>query len=309
MPDTIANVLAAARKALIAADIDGSALDARVLLQTASGLLHEDIIAAPEMVLDAATLEKFSNFIKRRLAHEPVSRILGSREFFGREFMVTPAVLDPRADTESLIELILERFPYTVIPAKAGTQLSSDVNLAQRDSRFRGKDGLGGGRILDIGTGSGAILITLLAERPAFDGVAVDISPEALHVAKVNGLANGVSGRLHLHQGSWFNGLDGTFDLIVSNPPYIPHGDIAGLEVDVKDYDPHLALDGGADGLFAYRAIAADAGLFLAVNGEIAVEIGAGQQTEVTSIFAAKGFSLLATRKDLGGHVRALIFG
>lgn len=279
MPDTIANVLAGARKALIAADLDGSALDARLLLQAASGFSLEDIIASPEKALDGATLLKFSDYIKRRLAHEPVSRILGTREFFGRSFQVTPAVLDPRADTEALVELVLERHG----------------NSARR--------------VLDIGTGSGAILITLLAERPAFEGVAVDLSPEALRVAKVNGLANGVSGRLHLHKGSWFYGLNGTFNLIVSNPPYIPHGEIAGLEVDVKDYDPHLALDGGADGLFAYRAIAAEAGRFLAAKGEIVVEIGAGQQSDVTMIFKAQGFSLLETRKDLGGHVRALIFG
>lgn len=279
MPDTIASVLAAARKSLIAVDIDGSALDARLLLQAASGFTHEELIVSPEKVIDSATLQKFSDYLKRRLAHEPVSRILATREFYGRSFHVTPSVLDPRADTEALIELVLVRHH----------------NSAKR--------------LLDIGTGSGAILITLLAERSAFHGVAVDVSPEALHVAKVNGLANGVSGRLHLHQGSWFSGLDGTFDLIVSNPPYIPHGDIAGLEVDVKAYDPHLALDGGADGLFAYRAIAADARLFLSAKGEIAVEIGAGQHADVVTIFEAHGFSLLATRKDLGGHVRALIFG
>ena len=279
MPKTIASLLAVARKELIAADIDGSALDARLLLQAASGLSHEDVIAAPERIVEGPALETFLKYLKRRLAHEPVSRILGTREFFGRSFQVTPAVLDPRPDTEALIELLLERHSN------------------------------GPRRVLDIGTGSGAILITLLAERSGFEGVAVDVSPDALAVAKINGLANGVSGRLHLHQGSWFGGLDGSFDLIVSNPPYIPHGDIADLEVDVKDYDPLLALDGGADGLFAYRAIAADAGRFLTAKGEIAVEIGAGQQSDVVSIFMAQGFSLLAERKDLGGHVRALLFG
>ena len=279
MPDTIANVLTAARKALVAADIDGSALDARLLLQAASGLAHEDIIAWPERVLDGDAIFKFLQYLKRRLAQEPVSRILGTREFYGRSFQVTPAVLDPRADTEALVELVLERH--------------------HNEPR----------RVLDIGTGSGAILITLLAERSAFEGVAVDVSLEALHVAKINGLANGVSGRLHLHHGSWFDGLQGRFDLIVSNPPYIPHGDIAGLDVDVKDYDPHLALDGGADGLFAYRAIAADAGRYLAASGEIAVEIGAGQQEDVVEIFRAHSLKLLASQKDLGGHIRALNFG
>jgi release factor glutamine methyltransferase len=278
MRETIASRLLAARQALVAADIDGSALDSRLLMQAATGLSHEDLVAGPDCELSDDANRDFTIFLNRRLAHEPISRILGTREFYGREFMVTPAVLDPRGDTEALIELVLAlpRSPH--------------------------------GRLVDIGTGSGAIAVTLLAEIPSFSGMAVDLSFDALHVAKTNALANGVSGRLQFHHGSWFDGIIEKFDLIVSNPPYIPHKVIAGLGAEVKNYDPHLALDGGADGIYAYRAIAAGARLRLVENGFIAVEIGAGQGTDVTAIFSSQGFEPVAQRFDLGGHLRALAF-
>jgi release factor glutamine methyltransferase len=279
MRDTIAAALMAARKALVAADMEPAAIDARLLMQAATELSHEEIVAAPESLLTEEASQKFSAFLTRRLADEPVSRILATREFYGRSFEVTPAVLDPRADTEALIGLALE--------------------LVKKPH----------GRLLDIGTGSGVIAVTLLAELPGFTGVAVDVSPDALHVARKNALANGVSGRLQFHHGSWFNGLTEKFDLIVSNPPYIPHDDIVGLGNEVKDYDPHLALDGGADGLYAYRAIAAGAAARLFDTGLIIVEIGAGQGPDVTAIFIRHGFKLTGRRVDLGGHLRALAFG
>lgn len=279
MRDTIAAALMAARKTLIAADMEPAALDARLLMQAATGLSHEEIVAAPESLLPMEAAEKFSAFLARRLADEPVSRILARREFYGRSFEVTPAVLDPRADTEALIGLVLE--------------------LAKNTK----------GRLLDIGTGSGAIAVTLLGELHNFIGVAVDVSSDALHVARKNALANGVRGRLQFHQGSWFNGLTEKFDLIVSNPPYIPHDDILALGNEVKNYDPHLALDGGADGLFAYRAIASGASARLLDTGLIIVEIGAGQGPDVTAIFKTHGFRLMGQRIDLGGHLRALAFG
>lgn len=278
MSESISALLNAARKALYEADIELSALDTRLLLQAASGLSHAEIVAEPEMLLSPKQEVVFKDFVRRRLAHEPVSRILGLREFYGRSFHVTPAVLDPRADTETLIELALE--------------LVSDR----------------AGRMLDIGTGSGAIAVTLLAERPQLSGMAVDLSVDALHVAKQNALANGVSGRLQFHHGAWFTGLAEKFDLIVSNPPYIPHGDIAGLSVEVKDHDPHLALDGGPDGLFAYRAIATGAAPFLNPKGLVIVEIGAGQAEDVGLIFAQHGFQSAGQKRDLGGHMRALAF-
>lgn len=276
--ETVAALLQEARKALFDADIELSALDARLLLQAASGLSHEAIIAEPDHRLTDDQSLLFQTFISRRLAHEPVSRILSQREFFGRSFLVTKAVLDPRADTEALVELALELI---------------DDRLVE---------------VLDMGTGSGAIIVTLLTERPHLAAIAVDLSEGALQVAKNNALANGVSERIRFYQGSWFEGLSQKFDLIVSNPPYIPHGDIANLEIDVREHDPHMALDGGQDGLVAYRAIASGASAHLNSRGLIIVEIGAGQGEDVKAIFASHGFQLLKQKYDLGRHLRALAF-
>lgn len=276
-PETARGLIAAARRDLIAADIDNSALDARLLLQHAAGLSHAMIAADPDQAVAAEAAERFRQLLSRRLSHEPVSRILGAREFYGREFLVTPDVLDPRPDTETLIAAALP-----LIDGKS--------------------------RILDLGAGSGAIIVTLLAERNGASGVAVDISLAALAVAGRNAALLGVADRLRLVEGSWFSGVDGRFDLIVSNPPYIPAGEIAGLEPDVRDYDPHLALAGGLDGLDAYRAIAAGAGAHLEAGGRVLVEIGAGQEDGVTAVFAACGLNRLGCHRDLGGHVRVLDF-
>lgn len=258
-------------------DIETPQLDARLLLQQATGFSREDLILDPRRGVEAAVVEKFRQFIARRLAHEPVSRILGYREFYGRPFKVTSAVLDPRPDTETLIDLAL--------PLMTGNC-----------------------RILDLGTGSGAIIVTLLAELPAASGVAVDLSSAALSVARANAEALGVASRLTFLEGNWFQPVTGHFDLIIANPPYIPTGGIPDLEPDVRDYDPHLALAGGLDGLDPYRLIAAEAGAHLAPNGHIVVELGAGQAADVEVIFAQTGFQLHGKGVDLGGHVRCLDF-
>ena len=278
MPEGVAALMLSARKALAAAGCETAALDARLLMQAASGFSHEQIVGAPELLLDERQTRKFADFLQRRLRHEPVSRILGTREFYGRDFMITPAVLDPRADSEAVIELALEF------------------------------ETAGNPRLLDMGTGSGILAITLLAECPRRSGLAVDISADALHVAKMNAMANGVSGRLHFHLGSWFAGLVEKFDLIVSNPPYIAHDKIVQLAPDVQNYDPHLALDGGPDGLHAYHAIASNAEGHLNDGGVVIVEIGADQAPDVESIFSAHGFKLAGQRDDLSGYVRALAF-
>ena len=276
--ETIAALLQEARNALRDADIELSALDARLLLQAASALTHEQVIAEPNMVLPADKISRFKSFIDRRLQHEPVTRILGVREFYGRLFQVSPAVLDPRADTETIIELTLQRM---------------------------GQEPM---RILDLGTGSGAIAITLLAERPNWSGIAADLSSDALEIAKANSTALGVAGRLAFHNGTWFDGISEKFDLIVSNPPYIPHSDIFVLSLEVQNFDPHLALNGGGDGLEAYRAIAAGSAKYLNSKGLVILEIGAGQGADVTQIFINQGFELTEQKSDLGGHVRALAF-
>jgi release factor glutamine methyltransferase len=273
---TVKTLLADAHKQLVREDVLDSKLDARLLLQHASGLTHEQIIADPDFEIASDHAEIFHKLINRRAAHEPVSRILGSREFYGRAFEVSPAVLDPRADTETLITAAL--------------------------SLPRPK------RILDLGTGSGILPITLLAEWPEATAVAVDFSRDALAVAERNADRLGVKSRLQLVPSNWFDCVEGHFDLIVSNPPYIPSREIAGLEPDVREHDPHLALDGGDDGLEPYRLIAAGAARHLMPTTHVLVEIGAGQAGDVSAIFAGHGFAAAGQWKDLGGHVRVLAF-
>jgi release factor glutamine methyltransferase len=259
------------------AHLDTPALDARLLLQHVTGLSQADLIARSDEPVSDANTKAFRALVERRARHEPVSRIIGAREFYGRQFEVTPDVLDPRADTEVLIEAALALLPQ-------------DKPL----------------RLLDLGTGSGIIAITLLAERPIATALAIDVSDQALEAARRNAAQNGVT--LETKGGSWFEGVEGTFDAILSNPPYIETSDIAGLSRDVRDHDPHVALDGGEDGLQCYRVIASQAGQHLKPSGFVAVEIGAGQADDVVEIFRQNGFVCRSTHRDLAGHTRCLVF-
>ncbi|MFN4144148.1 peptide chain release factor N(5)-glutamine methyltransferase, partial [Aestuariivirga sp.] len=234
-------------------------------------------ILDPGSRLAQEDVQRFRGYVERRAGREPVSRILGEREFYGRPFRVTPDVLDPRPDTETLVDGALR-----LVPANA--------------------------RLLDLGTGSGAIIVTLLAERPDASGVATDISPAALAVARENAERNGVLPRLDFAQGSWFGPVSGRFDLILSNPPYIPAAEIPRLSPDVRNFDPVLALVGGNDGLTPYRELAAGASAHLVENGRVLVEIGAGQADQVEAIFVAAGLRPAGRYQDLGGHVRCLGF-
>lgn len=276
--ETVAGALARGRATLIAADAIDAALDARLLLQAALGVDHAGLVAGMTDAMPAGATALYGRYLARRRAREPVSKILGTRDFHGRRFRVTADVLDPRPDTETLIELAL------------------------------GLEALPHRRVLDLGSGSGALICTLLAEWPLAAGTAVDLSPAALAVTGANAAALGVAGRLMLLHGSWFAPVTGLFDLIISNPPYIPAAEIAGLEPDVRDHDPWLALDGGDDGLSCYRLIAVGAGAHLLPAGHIIVEAGAGQATDIQAIFEREGFALASQRRDLGGHVRALCF-
>ena len=272
--DRLSTVLADARRKLERTGIETAALDARLLLQAATGLTPAEIIAEPQLEPSPEQIKTFEQFINRRMAHEPVSRILGAREFYGREFKVTPAVLDPRADTECVVELALK--------------------LTKQ------------GRFVDLGTGSGAIAITLCAENKNLSGVATDVSPAALEVANANAHVLGVANRLRFHQGAWFDGVSGSFDLIISNPPYIK--DDAKLPPDVANYDPPLALFGGADGLQAYRAIAQQCGPYLSQNARVIVELGFDQASSVAEIFAAHDFGVCREAIDIAGFIRGLAF-
>jgi release factor glutamine methyltransferase len=279
MSDTRRKLLKQASEQFASLGIETAAIDARLLFQAASGLRHENIVAEPDLVVPPEVAARFSMFIERRSRFEPVSRILGNREFYGRSFRVTADVLDPRADTETLIGAAL--------------------------GLVKGKEPL---RILDLGTGSGAIAVTLLAELPEATAVASDLSAAALAVARGNAEALGVAGRASFVQANWFEGIGGRFDLIVSNPPYIPFSDIAGLAPDVREFDPARALDGGPDGLEAYRRLANGAGGHLSPKGHIILEIGAGQENAVNDLFTGQGFDRESRHFDLVGHVRCLVF-
>lgn len=270
-------------QALRANGADSPQLDARILVCHALGIDRARLVADSEHLLDAREVSAIDALAGRRLAHEPVARIIGIKEFWSLPLKVDPAVLVPRPDTETVVECALDAMTST-----------GGRNRALR--------------LLDIGTGSGALLLALLSELPQSSGVATDISPAALAVARGNAESLSLSGRCGFVACDMAAALHGPFDLIVSNPPYIVSGDIASLAPDVREFDPRVALDGGADGLTAYRAIAADTKRLLAPKGMLVVELGIGQEAAVTELLRAAGLTVpRPARKDLGGLPRALL--
>ena len=259
------------------AGLDTPDLDARVLVGNVLGVDHTGLAAAPARPLAEDEAAWIAAFEARRIGGEPVARIVGTREFWSLPLMVTPAVLVPRPETETVVELAL--------------------SLAEDRARAL--------RIADLGTGSGAILLALLHELPNAVGVGTDLSPDALDVAHCNAVGLGLADRAEFRVGHYATELAGPFDLIVSNPPYIAKGEIAALAPEVRDHDPRLALDGGTDGLAAYRAIAADAPRLIG-GGHLVVEIGAGQRRDVEFLFTEKGLAIAAIRHDLSGVARAV---
>ncbi|MBI5165811.1 MAG: peptide chain release factor N(5)-glutamine methyltransferase [Magnetospirillum sp.] len=266
---------------LSAAGIDGSRLDDRVLVAAAMGIEAGRVITYPELPLTAEQESILSGLIARRAQREPVSRILGRRGFWTLDLAVGPDTLDPRPDTETVVEAVL------------------DV-LADRARRWR---------LLDLGTGSGCILLALLSELPNATGLGIDQSDGALATARSNAAALGLSRRVEFRLGDWGRGIDERFDAIVANPPYIPDGEIAGLEPEVAVYDPRFALAGGADGLDCYRALAPDVARLVAEDGVVALEVGAGQAATVAAILTAAGLRSTTVRRDLGGIERCVVAG
>lgn len=262
------------------AGIETPLLDARLLVQAATGRSYENIVAEPDRELAPGQRDILGQFLERRLAREPVSRILGLREFYGRDFLVTPHVLDPRPDSEVLVEAALS---------------AAESHLESRPPR-----------LLDLGTGTGCLLISLLCELPFATGVGVDISPEALQCANQNAERLGVGERASFVCGSWLAPLEGEVDLIIANPPYIRTKDISGLQPEVAQYDPVLALDGGDEGLAPYRAIMAEAGKVLRPGGSLLFEIGAGQSEDVRRIMQAAGVIESYLYQDLAGINRVV---
>lgn len=263
------------------AGIEDAKVDARALLCHALRIDRARLISDSERILEAHEVTAISALAARRLKREPVSRIRGRKEFWSLTLEVTPAVLTPRPETETVVEAAL-------------------------DAVGRGGRKMEKLRILDIGTGSGALLLALLSELPNATGTGTDISTEALAVARTNAGRAGLASRCSFIACNIAEGIAGAFDLIVSNPPYVPHGDIATLVPEVRDYAPALALDGGSDGFDAYRAIAGQAPHLLAPSGRLIVELGAGQEPAVRALFTNAGLCVTGARKDLAGIPRAL---
>jgi release factor glutamine methyltransferase len=276
----------AARRALAArfksGGIDSAELDARMLVGAILGLDLTGMITAASRQLTTDDSVRLEQFVRRRLAGEPVARILGNKEFWGLPLQLSAATLVPRPDTETVVELAL--------------QILRADGPADRPLR-----------IADLGTGSGAILLALLSEFPNAQGFGTDISEEALQTARDNAVRLGLSDRASFIACDYATGLSGAFDLIASNPPYIRSADIEGLATEVRHYDPRAALDGGTDGLDAYRALIPQAADLLAPGGALVVEAGQGQSGQIEAFMTAAGLTTSnAPRVDLAGTPRAV---
>ena len=273
MTATVGEALRAASERLAEAGVGTPNRDARRLLAHVLDTDTPHLTARTFDALDERALHAFDNLVGRRCAREPVSHLVGYRDFWKSRFRVTPHVLDPRPETETLVALALD------VPFE---------------------------RVLDLGTGSGAILISLLLERPAARGVGTDVSAEAILLAGENADTLGVADRITLPLSDWFDDVGGRYDLIVSNPPYIAANEMGDLEPEVRDHEPRLALTDEADGLTAYRAIASGADAFLKPDGRILVEIGPTQGKAVALLFEQAGFSRVAVHEDLDGRDRVV---
>jgi release factor glutamine methyltransferase len=253
--------------------------EARLLAAAATGLSQAALIADPSRALAAVDAERLDRFARRRTAREPLSRILGRREFWSLSFALGPETLDPRPDSETLIEAAL-------------------AWVGQRQNHPW--------RVLDLGTGTGCLLLALLSELPAAEGLGIDISPAAVAVADGNAAALCLARRARFGAGDWGAGIKDRFDILLCNPPYIPAAEIAGLAPEVARYDPPRALAGGADGLEAYRRLARDLPALLAPGARAFIELGAGQLLAVQALFQGAGLRVMGHRRDLADIPRCL---
>jgi release factor glutamine methyltransferase len=278
---TVVAALAGAIRTLAAAGIDAPRREARLLLATVLGVDATAILGNPDRAVGSAERARFAALVKRRAAHEPTARLIGHREFWSLDFALSPATLVPRPDSETVIEAVLAR-------------------IGTRGAALR---------LLDLGTGSGCLLLALLSELPDASGIGIDIAPEAALTAQRNAGALGLAARAAFVVGSWATGIVGTFDVIVANPPYIPSGTIAGLAPEVANHDPHDALDGGPDGLDSYRALAPETARLLRKDGIAAFELGAGQARPVAALMQRAGLAVIDIRCDLAGIERCVLVG
>ena len=270
--NTVGALLQAGAARLAAAGIEEPRREARILLGHAAGLTAAQMLTDPACPADP---DPFAALLARRAAREPMALVLGFQEFWSLRFAVSSETLIPRADSEAIVEAAL------ALPAP--------------------------GRVLDLGTGTGCLLLAVLSERPDAWGVGVDLVPGATVLARANAAALGFGGRAAMVAGCWAESLAGRFDLVLSNPPYIRRGDIGALQPEVAVHEPATALDGGPDGLDAYRRITAGLPGLLAPGGHAILEIGEGQGEAVSSLARLAGLSLVGFRRDLSGTERACI--
>lgn len=277
MSETLVSLWTDVRRRLEAAGIDTPVFDARLLLEAGAGVSRLDIVTDPRRAISAEQVAAVDALTRRREAREPVAHIIGRRHFWTLDLEVSPDVLIPRPETELLVEAALKVL---------------DPNQAAS--------------VLDLGTGSGAILLAVLHERPLASGIGVDVSEAALAVAVSNAKALNLADRSEFLQSSWAEAITESFDLVLSNPPYIATAEIAGLAPEVARFEPHLALDGGADGLDAYRVIIDALPRLLKPGGVFAFEVGHTQAEAVTALAEAQGFSVEPARRDLAGIPRVV---
>ena len=277
---TLLQAWQSAKARLAAAGLDGPVIDARLLVEAAAEATRADIVTDPYRALTPEQEERLADYLARRERRQPVSHILGRKGFWKIMLSVTPDVLTPRPDTEVIVDYVLKKFP----------------------------DEAAAFHILDLGVGSGAIVLSILAERPKAKGLATDISDEALAVARENAANLGLANQIAFARGDWTEGLaDASFDVVVSNPPYIASEVIATLEPEVKDHEPRVALDGGTDGLDAYRHLAPEILRVLKPGGRFAVEIGYDQKDAVEALFNDAGADDVWTIKDLSTNDRVVV--
>jgi len=277
----ISEILTPAKQKLKTSGIATPFLDAELLLASALGKKREFVIGRPEYEVANHDREVFEVLIKRRASFEPVAKIIGIKEFWGQDFIVSRATLDPRPDSESLIEAALELFP-------------------DKNSAFK---------ILDLGTGSGCLLLTILKEYPNSQGIGVDIAQDTLNIAILNSQKIGLAKRSNFILNDWTDGMEGKFDLIISNPPYIKKSDIEKLAPEVSIYEPRLALDGGHDGLEFYRKLAPEMMGLLNKEGYAIFEFGKEQHLEIKEIFENAGMNFISFKNDLSDEPRCIIVG
>ncbi len=278
MPATVGSLLAEAAAVLSQSGLVEARRRARQVIGGSLGLEPAELLLDTDRVLDEPQIDQLRSHIERLAAGEPLSRILSRREFWGLNFDLTAETLDPRSESETIVEAVLAR--------------------VDRKSSLR---------LLDLGTGSGCLLLALLSELRIAFGVGVDLSPRTTAAARRNAQLLGLSERTSFFVGDWGSALVGRFDVIVANPPYIATAALAELPPEVGAYDPSLALDGGEDGLCAYRGIAARISDLMAASALVALEVGAGQASAVAAILSCHGLAIEAIERDLAGHQRCLV--